>query len=157
MTPSSLAGAHCGNHPANPAVEICTRCGTFLCGDCVEYFEEETSACANCLPLLAGGPASVRARVSPAFTTLGLGALIAGFIVRGRPGLLIWAGGFLVGFAGLAFGVQELRLVKLDQSGSRGRNWARAGLVIGALFALGFAALVLSFALFTWRARGTPG
>lgn len=157
MTPSSVAGAHCGNHPANPAVEICTRCGTFLCGDCVEYFHETTPSCANCLPLMAGGPASMRARISPVFTTLGLIALIGGFVVRGQPGLIIWAAGFLVGFAGLAFGVQELRLIKLDQAGSRGRKWARTGLVIGAVFALGFAALVLSFALFTWRARGTPG
>lgn len=154
---TSLAGATCGNHPAVAAVEICTRCGTFLCGDCVEYLDDETPACDRCLPLLAGGPASIGARVSVLFTTLGLCALIAGFVVRGRPGLLIWASGFLLGFAGIAFGVQELRLIKLNQAGSRGKKWARAGLIIGALFALGFGALVLSFALFTWRARGTPG
>jgi hypothetical protein len=154
---AQLAGATCGNHSGVAAVEICTRCGTFLCGDCVEYFKDEIPACENCLPLLAGGPASVRAQISPLFTTLGLSALIAGFIVRGRPGLAIWALGFLVGFSGIAFGVQELRLIRADQAGSRGKNWARAGLVIGAFFALGFGALAFSFALFTWRARGTPG
>ena len=129
MTPSALAGAHCGNHPAVAAVEICTRCGTFLCGECVEYFKEETPSCASCLPLMAGGPASVRARISPFFASLGLSALVAGFVVRGRPGLAIWASGFFIGFAGIAFGVQELRLIRSGQAGSRGRNWARAGLV----------------------------
>lgn len=157
MTTPSLAGANCGNHPGLAAVEICTRCGTFLCGDCVEYFKEETPACANCLPLLAGGPASVRAKISPLFTSLGFVSLFAGFLVRGRAGLIIWALGFLIGFSGLAFGVQELRLIRAEQAGARGRNWARTGLVIGALFALGFGALAFSFALFTWRARGTPG
>ena len=157
MTPASLSGAHCGNHPASAAVEICARCGTFLCGECVFYFKEETPACINCLPLLEGGPASTRARVSPLFSMLGLTGLVAGFLVRGRPGLGIWALSFVVGFAGIAFGVQELRLIRANQAGARGRNWARVGLVIGALFAVAFAALGLSFALFTWRSRGTAG
>ena len=154
---SAFAGASCGNHPGVAAVEICTRCGTFLCGECVEYFNEVTPSCANCLPLLAGGPASMRARLSPLLTTSALGGIIAGFVVRGRPGLAIWAASFLLGFAGIAFGVQELRLIRASQAGTRGRRWAIAGLVVGALFALGFAGLVLSFALFTWRARGSPG
>jgi hypothetical protein len=123
----------------------------------VEYFREVTPACANCLPLLAGGPASVRARLSPVLSTLGLAGLVAGFVVRGRPGLAIWALSFLVGFAGIAFGVQELRLIRDGQAGTRGRRWARAGLVVGALFALGFGLLAASFLLFTFRGRGTAG
>ena len=154
---SAVAGANCGQHPGVAAVEICTRCGTFLCGECVEYFNEVTPACPSCLPLLAGGPASMRARIAPVLTTFGLGGLIAGFLVRGRPGLAIWAVCFLLGFAGIAFGVQELRLIRANQAGTRGRRWVIAGLVVGSLFALGFAGLVLSFALFTWRARGIPG
>ncbi len=155
MTPSSVAGAHCGNHPAVAAVEICSRCGTFLCGECVEYFKETTPACSNCLPVLEGGPASTRARISPLLSVVGLVGLVAGFMVRGRPGLAIWATSFLLGFSGIAFGVQELRLIRADQAGKKGRNWARVGVAIGSIFALLFAALVFSFALFTWRARGT--
>ena len=101
-----------------------------------------------------------RSRLGAAFllvATFGLGGLIAGFLVRGRPGLAIWAVCFLLGFAGIAFGVQELRLIRANQAGTRGRRWVIAGLVVGSLFALGFAGLVLSFALFTWRARGIPG
>ena len=155
--PSSLAGAHCGAHPAVSAVEICSRCGTFLCGECVEYFREVTPACANCLPLLRGAPASVRARISPVLSLAGLAGLVAGFLVRGRPGLATWALSFVVGFAGIAFGVQELRLIRDGQTVTRGRGWSRAWLVIGALFALGFGLLAASFLLFTFRGRGTPG
>ena len=88
---------------------------------------------------------------------VGLAGLVAGFMVKGRPGLVIWVTSFLLGFSGIAFGVQELRLIRADQAGKKGRNWARAGVAIGAIFALLFGALVFSFALFTWRARGTPG
>ena len=59
---SAVAGANCGQHPGVAAVEICTRCGTFLCGECVEYFNEVTPACPSCLPLLARGPASTGSR-----------------------------------------------------------------------------------------------
>ncbi len=152
-----LAGASCGKHPGVAAVEICSRCGTFLCGECVEYFNEVTPACASCLPLLKGSPASVRARISPVLSSVGLFGLVAGFLARGRMGLAVWALSFLFGFAGIAFGVQELRLIRAGQAGTRGRRWAIVGLVIGALFALGFAALSLSFALFIWRMRGTGG
>ena len=154
---TSLAGAHCGAHPAIAAVEICSRCGTFLCGECVEYFREVTPACSNCMPLLIGGPASARARVSPVLSTLGFSALLGGFLVRGRPGLGVWALGFVLGFAGIAFGVQELRLIRAGQAGAHGKGWAIAGLVIGGLFALGFGALAVSFALFTLRGHGTAG
>jgi len=155
----SLAGAHCGNHATVPAVEICSRCGTFLCGECVEYFREETPACANCLPILIGSPPSLRARMSPLLSTLGLAGLLSGFLTHGRRGLVLWAAGFVVGFAGLAFGVQELRLIREGQAGTRGRRWAQIGLGVGALFALGFGLLLVSFGYFMFRSygRGTGG
>ncbi len=156
-SPSSLAGAHCGTHAAVPAVEICSRCGTFLCGECVEYFREVTPACANCLPVLRGSPASTRAKISPVLSTLGLGGLGAGFLVHGRRGLIVWAVSFVFGFAGLAFGAQELRLIRAGQAGTRGRGWARAGLAVGAIFALGFGLLLVSFGYFMVRTYGRAG
>lgn len=151
---TSLSGASCANHPVAPAVEICVRCGTFLCGDCVEYFREETPSCVNCMPFLLGTPASMRARFSPILSTLGLAGLLAGFVVKGRTGLVVWAAGFLIGFAGLAFGVQELRLIRAGQAGTRGRRWAQLGLGVGALFALGFGLLLVSFGVFLYRTYG---
>ncbi|MFT3706271.1 MAG: hypothetical protein QM817_01265 [Archangium sp.] len=154
MTAPAVSGAFCGNHPTMAAVEICTRCGKFVCGDCVEYFREETPACANCIPHLMGTPASLRARISPILSTIGLGGLLAGFLIRGRAGLLVWLAGFLIGFAGLAFGVQELRLIRAGQAGTRGRRWAQLGLGVGALFALGFGILLVGFAYFLFRTYG---
>ncbi len=153
----SLAGASCGSHPAVPAVEICSRCGTFLCGDCVEYFREETPACANCLPHLLGSPASTRARVSPILSTAGLVGLLSGFLVHGRRGLVLWAIGFVLGFAGLAFGARERRLIRAGQAGTRGRRWAQVGLGVGALFALGAGLLLVSFGYFMFRTYGRAG
>jgi hypothetical protein len=134
-----------------PAVEICSRCGTFLCGECVEYFHETTPACASCLPLLKGSPASMRAKLSPTLSIVALLGWLGGFVVPGRAGLLVWGVSFPVGFAGLALAVQELRLIRAGQAGARGRWWARVGLGLGVSFALLFGALIASFLLFTWR------
>jgi hypothetical protein len=106
------------------------------------------------MPHLIGSPASLRARISPILSTLGLSGLLAGFLIRGRPGLVTWAAGFLIGFAGLAFGVQELRLIRAGQAGTRGRRWAMVGLGVGALFALGFGILLVSFGYFLFRTYG---
>lgn len=157
MVTPSLVGAHCGQHPAVAAVEICTRCGTFLCGECVHYFREETPSCAACLPLLRGSPASLRARLSPVFSALGLLFFAAGFVVRGRGGLAAWAAGLFAGAAGLALAVHELRLINAGQAGTRGRAWARAGLIVSGPWGLGYGALLLTFVRFLFRSFGSPG
>ncbi len=138
-------------------MEICSRCGTFLCGDCVEYFREETPACARCLPHLVGSPASSRARSSPLLSLLGLTGLLAGFLVQGRRGLVVWGVSAVLGFAGLALGAQELRLIRAGQAGTRGRRWARLGLGLGALFGVGFGLLLASFGYFIYRSYGRAG
>jgi hypothetical protein len=86
-----------------------------------------------------------------------LSGLLAGFFAHGRKGLVLWALGFVLGFAGVAFGIQELRLIREGQAGTRGRRWAQFGLGVGALFALGFGLLLVSFGYFTYRTYGrTP-
>jgi hypothetical protein len=149
--PPSVSGAHCGAHPAAAAVELCSRCGTFLCGECVEYFQEVTPACAACLPLLGGGAASMRARLAPALALAGLGGYLVGFLVPGRAGIAWWVSSLPLGFSALALSVQELRLIRDGQAGSRGRHWARVGLGLGVAYALLLALLVLTFVLFTYR------
>lgn len=148
---SSLQGANCGNHKGVPAVEICSRCGTFLCGECVEYFHETTPACANCLPLIKGQPASLRAKLSPLLGLVALLGWLGGFFQPGRAGLAVWGVSFPIGFAGLALAVQELRLIRLAQTGARGKWWARVGLGLSVLFAVLFGGLIASFLLFTWK------
>ncbi len=149
----SLAGAHCGKHPAVAAVELCTRCGTFLCGDCVEYFNDETPACAACLPHLKGVPTSARARLSPVLAVLGVAGLVTGFLVKGRPGLVVWAAAIAVGFLGLGLAVMELRLMRASTAVQHGRRWARAGLALSGVFLLGFFALAALFVAFLRASR----
>ena len=43
--------ARCGNHPSVAAVEICKRCGTFLCGDCLDYAGDDPY-CSKCFALV---------------------------------------------------------------------------------------------------------
>lgn len=155
--PPSVSGAHCGAHPAVAAVEICSRCGTFLCGECVEYFQEVTPCCAACLPLMLGGPASVRSRVSPAVGFAALLCWLGGFLVPERGGIALWVLSMPLGFAGLALAVQELRLIRAGQSGRRGRPWALIGLAVGTCYALALSLLVLAYVLFTYRQAGRAG
>ena len=148
-----LADARCGNHPAMAAVEICSRCGKFVCAECLEYWKEVTPVCAACLPLMGGDAASRRAKLSPFVGALGLLGMAAGFLVPGRRGLEAWAVASPVAMAGLALGVLELRLIRASQSGAKGRGWAMAAVVMGAMGALVFVALVGGFVLFTLRSR----
>lgn len=155
--PQPLAGAHCGAHPAVAAVEICSRCGTFLCGDCVEYFKDTTPCCAACLPLMRGGPISPRVVVTPFIGLAGLVTWLSGFLVPGRAGIALWVSSLPLGFACLALSVMELRLVRAGQSSPRGKPLAWAGFVVGVVYALLFALLVLGFALFTYRQLDRAG
>lgn len=148
MSNSALTGAHCGKHPEVAAVELCTRCGTFLCGDCVEYVRDETAACSDCAPLLRGVKASARAKVAPVLAALGIAGLVAGFMVKGRPGLYFWAAATPPGLLGLALAVMELRLMRGSTIVNHGRPWARVGVTLGALFLLCALAIVVLFALF---------
>lgn len=153
MSLPALTGAHCGRHPGVAAVELCSRCGTFLCGDCVEYVRDEAPACGDCAPLLRGIRASPRARLAPVLAAAGLLGLVAGFVVKGRPGLYLWGGATPVGLLGFALAVMELRLMRGSTVVNHGRRWARAGVVVGALFLLGLLALVLLFAAFMLSKR----
>lgn len=45
------AGARCGVHPKTAAIGLCTRCGAFVCGDCVRSLAARLY-CQSCLALL---------------------------------------------------------------------------------------------------------
>ena len=63
----SVVGALCANHPGTGAVEICSRCGAFLCGECVLYVGEVVPVCATCRPFVENdGPPSRDAWAMPA-------------------------------------------------------------------------------------------
>ncbi|MBI2894941.1 MAG: B-box zinc finger protein [Deltaproteobacteria bacterium] len=45
-------GSVCGAHPVDPAVAICSRCGTFVCAACSVTMSADAPCCRPCEPLL---------------------------------------------------------------------------------------------------------
>lgn len=145
----SVVGALCANHPGTSAVEICSRCGAFLCGECVLYVRELVPVCASCQPFVENdGPPSRAAWAAPVLSALGLGLIVSGFFIRARAGLVLWGTSLLPGGAGLFLSVRELRRIVRHQAPHRGRWLARLGLVFGVLFSLVALGLLAGFTLF---------
>ena len=46
---SAPAGALCATHPEHPALHICTRCGSFVCIDCL-VTRDSQPFCFRCVP-----------------------------------------------------------------------------------------------------------
>ena len=56
------AGARCATHPSTGAVEVCGRCGSYLCADCMELEGFDGVYCAPCFVKVSPrAPASGRA------------------------------------------------------------------------------------------------
>jgi hypothetical protein len=142
---AALQGASCATHAGATAVDLCTRCGSFLCGECVEYLDT-APYCERCHRLVTTR-ASLRARVSAALSGLGVLGMLAGFVVQGRPGLGLWALAVPTGFVGLASSLQELAALTRGEAPTPGRPWATVGRALGALHTALVVGLV---ALFAW-------
>ncbi len=151
QTPSPLQGPSCPLHQ-RLAVATCSRCGTFLCGECTELLEE-AAYCAGCLPLVRQQAAFPRAL----FVALGLGVL-------GLLALALSVSGFFVFrfaqpvLAGVSLGlsIRVLRRIRRGEAPRRARPWAWATLALAVfnvlVFLLGLG-LVLTF-LFLARQGG---
>src|SRR5579871_6794603 len=108
-----LPGARCANHPAVAAVEICQRCGNFVCGDCLEI-QEGQALCPPCFERKKeAGPASARATVSVVLGALGINCG------------LVW------GIPGLILAHQELAAIERGDSPPGGKYLAKAGKILG--------------------------
>lgn len=91
MAPSAVpAAARCPRHPEAYAVETCLRCGTFVCGDCLEL-KPSGAYCEDCARLISRENKSSR---------LAVAAVILG--VAGLACAPIGAVGFLLGGIDLA-------------------------------------------------------
>lgn len=135
--------ARCGRHPDAPAVDVCGRCGAFLCAACEELLGERV-LCPDCFQRLGGGaPASLRAKAGPALGILGLLAIPSRELFFRAP--LLCAGLGLIGFA---LSWSELRRIQAGRSPVVGRNFAKVGLILGWIN-FGFIFLAL-LSLATW-------
>jgi hypothetical protein len=131
-------------HDTVPAVDLCQRCGRFLCGDCVELVEEEVY-CVECAPKMKLG-ASLLARAALIVACVAWAvAALSSFNLR-TPLFLI---AFLVvpapsALAALVMALIEWRRLKTGLSPGRGRRW------VIAAFALAPPLLVLLAALYLY-------
>jgi len=143
--------SECARHPGVTAVDICSRCGTFVCGDCVEYQGDEVPFCQPCIALVRVTPAPMRSRAALALAAIALATLLAGFLVKGRPGIWLWAGSSVMGIVGAIFAGLEWRRLRNLGGVQRGLRWVRAALVLTAFSLLGFLFLGWGFMLFISR------
>jgi hypothetical protein len=148
MNARLATGALCAAHPELTAVDLCARCGSFLCSECVDFAGDQTY-CAACLKVVTNR-ASRPARLSVVVSVLGVLGMLAGLVVRGRAGLVIWAAAIPTGFVGFALAVQTLRGAPTSQS----RTWARGARAIAGLHGFLVLALAVSFLAFLLFRRG---
>jgi hypothetical protein len=149
VTASPLSGAACAAHAGVAAVEVCTRCGAFLCGDCVEYVMEERPFCAPCAQRARADRTPVTLKAAPFLALLGLLGICGGFLKPGRAGLALWAAALPTGFTGLALSIHHgRRLSTLDGVRQPGFGWAVAGRLLGLVHALASVLLLGSFVFF---------
>ncbi len=140
--------SECARHPGVTAVDICSRCGTFVCGDCVEYQGDDVPFCQSCAALVRVVPATMRSRSSLALAGSALAALLGGFLVKGRPGIWLWAVSSVLGIVGAIFAGLEWRRLRDLGGVQRGLRWVRGALVLSVLSLLGFLFLGWGFVLF---------
>jgi hypothetical protein len=107
----------CPTHPAASAVAICSRCGRFVCGDCLEL-TGETPLCLECHERASGAVASRRATASMVLALMGLCC------------------GFAPGVVGLVLARRELQAIERGEAPLAGLSRARAGFILGGLDAV---------------------
>src|SRR4051812_23741772 len=91
------ASARCATHSEVPAVEVCQRCGAFVCGECLELVEG-APFCTSCFARSSGGSASRRAVASLVLSIVGLNCA------------------FLPGIVGLVLASRELSAIERNEA-----------------------------------------
>ena len=118
-------GATCPVHVAVPAVEVCERCGRFVCGDCLQFARDGMALCTACFATPHGR--STRSAIA-------LGLVLAGFV-----------GCAPLGLVGVILAWVELRAIERGEAAAASTarlRWALglglAQLAAGALLVAGF-------------------
>lgn len=124
----------------------CSRCGTFLCGECTEVVDE-AAWCADCVEWLRrNGPTSPQVKVF-----IGLG--IAGIILSPLCSFLGLVINAAVGGFGVAVATRELRRIRRGEGPLRGTlqaQVARGLAVVNLLLALLWLTGILSWFFGDW-------
>jgi hypothetical protein len=138
------AGARCGLHADVAAVDVCKRCGRFLCGECVQLSGED-AYCAECAARLKAGPAS---GLSKAAFGLAAASWVMLAVGMASHSVVVTASGPL-SIIGVFVSVVELIRISRGDASPRGRGRALIGLVSGLVLVLLFAMSLA--ALYLWR------
>ena len=106
-------GAKCATHPAREASDTCARCGSYVCGSCMEVEDYETY-CESCYARVGKrAPASTMATV----------ALVLS--------LLAVSGCLPLGVVGAILGHVEVASIDRGESEPGGRNLAKGAIYVG--------------------------
>lgn len=128
------AGARCGVHVEVPAVDLCKRCGRFLCGECVEL-AGEYAFCADCAKR-RDGPPSILAKLA-----LSAGAASLLLLFSGSASVL----DVIVAPSAVVMASIELFRMSRGRTSPRGRTPATLALALGLLSSLAFAGVIIAF------------
>ena len=107
--------AHCALHPSTVAVEVCGRCGTFLCADCLNL-ADDVPLCDECHRL--------RTRTKPS------GRAIAALLL-GVVGVSCFV--IPTGLIGWILAVQERQAIDAGQAPPSGLGLTTAAKVMGVI------------------------
>ncbi len=136
LTPAAQ-GARCALHAQTGAVDICQRCGSFVCGECLELQGSDVF-CTSCFARAGGGgKASSRA----------VAALVLGIL-----GIQC---GLIPGIVGLVLATQELAAIEAGQSPAAGKGMATGGKILGwiSVVLLGLVAVIATVVIIAAAAR----
>lgn len=120
MSPASHT--RCGVHPETPAVDVCTRCGTFVCFTCVDGLAGNVY-CAPCVRKLTAPPPRERA---PARTYVALGLAVVGFVL------------VPLAVVAIGMGLLERWRIRRGRAPVAGERNARAATTVGVIALLCF-------------------
>ena len=113
-TAAPTSGAQCAVHVGVPAVDTCSRCGNFVCADCMDVHQWETF-CHGCATKLghkgAHSPRAVAALVC------GLLPLFVFCVPAAIPAVIL--------------GHMEIAAIDRGEAPASGRNLAKGGLILG--------------------------
>ena len=126
--PATMVGAVCARHLTSTAVDVCTRCGSFVCSLCIELSKKDEVFCEPCFELVERADRPSRlAPIATVFLALGIGLIFFGNLLS-----------LLFGIAGVVLAVIDWR---------RGSRVPKALLIIAPLFG---ALLLVAVAVMIW-------
>lgn len=140
--------ALCAVHVESSAVATCSRCGSFLCGECLELVGE-SAFCAPCVSLRRSeGPASRAAWGALGLGVMGLVAMPCTLSMPLPP--------LVAGVGSLVLGLREAGRIRRGESPEKGRVPARVAYVLGGLNLGLLSAWLLFWGWLFFAAAGGP-